>query len=254
MEIELFLIPKYCSSIIKNTKTLSKWRPSIIYNDQQNIQWHYDIISTHLYFDGTAADGSDRFTDKVHIHLSGVLLQLSQDLHTDEQWCHSDHFVIYKDNSFTGFPTLNVLLQQVCYLGDVGLRCQANHDVQLLQFDIDWVIVLDKEDLHLVFQDLWAIKRTFVVICGDWQTVTQHTTKQKEPNWNGPCYSTCYSQSLKNSTFTVSVRWGWCFWGPHIATRAQQRGEWPVAGRASSAGCRSSPGLWEASPWTSLKL
>lgn len=55
----------------------------------------------------------------------------------------------------------------MCYLGDVGLRCQANHDVQLLQFDIDWVIVLDKEDLHLVFQDLWAIKRTFVVICGD---------------------------------------------------------------------------------------
>lgn len=60
-----------------------------------------------------------------------------------------------------------MLLQQVCYLGDVGLRRQANHDVQLLQFDIDWVIVLDKEDLHLVFQDLWAIKRTFVVICGD---------------------------------------------------------------------------------------
>lgn len=38
------------------------------------------MISTHLYFDGTAANGSDRFTDKVHIHLSGVLLQLSQDL------------------------------------------------------------------------------------------------------------------------------------------------------------------------------
>lgn len=173
----LFLIPTYCSSIIKKTLKLSKWRPSIIYNDQQNIQWHYDIISTHLYFDGTAADGSDRFTDKVHIHLSGVLLQLSQDLHTDEQWCHSDHFVIYKDNGFTGFPTLNVLLQQVCYLGDVGLRCQANHDVQLLQFDIDWVIVLDKEDLHLVFQDLWAIKKD--ICCHLWRLTNCNTTHNK---------------------------------------------------------------------------
>lgn len=46
----------------------------------------------------------------------------------------------------------------MCYLGDVGLRCEANHDVQLLQFNIDWVIVLYKENLHLVFQDLWTKK------------------------------------------------------------------------------------------------
>ena len=79
----MFLIPKFIYH--KNSESVSYWRPVIMYNDQQNIQWHYDIISTHLYFDGTAANGSDRFTDKVHIHLSGVLLQLSQDLHTDEQ-------------------------------------------------------------------------------------------------------------------------------------------------------------------------
>lgn len=44
----------------------------------------------------------------------------------------------------------------MCYLGDVSLRCEADHDVQLLQLHIDWVIVLHKENLHLVFQDLWA--------------------------------------------------------------------------------------------------
>ncbi|TNN52919.1 hypothetical protein EYF80_036857 [Liparis tanakae] len=38
---------------------------------------------THLNFDGTAANGSDRFAYKVHVHLSGVLLQLSQDLQRD---------------------------------------------------------------------------------------------------------------------------------------------------------------------------
>lgn len=46
----------------------------------------------------------------------------------------------------------------LCYLGNVGLRCQANHDVQLLQFDIDRIVVLDKENLHFVLQDLWAEK------------------------------------------------------------------------------------------------
>ncbi len=31
------------------------------------------------------------------------------------------------------------------YLGDVGMRGQADHDIQFLQFDIDGVIVLDKK-------------------------------------------------------------------------------------------------------------
>lgn len=30
-------------------------------------------IFIHLHFDGTAADGPDRFANKVHVHLSGVL-------------------------------------------------------------------------------------------------------------------------------------------------------------------------------------
>lgn len=40
------------------------------------------------------------------------------------------------------------------YLGDVGLRGQADHDVQFLQFHINWVIVLDKEHFDLLLEDL----------------------------------------------------------------------------------------------------
>lgn len=40
------------------------------------------------------------------------------------------------------------------YLGNVSLRGQADHDVQFLQFHIDWVVVLDKEHLDLLLQNL----------------------------------------------------------------------------------------------------
>ena len=59
----------------------------------------------------------------------------------------------------------NVKLKSVVYkysllelsqdIGNVGRGGQANHDVQLLQFHIDGVIVLDKEHLDVLFQDLW---------------------------------------------------------------------------------------------------
>jgi hypothetical protein len=39
------------------------------------------------------------------------------------------------------------------------LRRQADHDVQFLQLDIDGVVVLHKEHLHLMLQDLWAAQR-----------------------------------------------------------------------------------------------
>lgn len=42
-----------------------------------------DITFAYLNFDGTAANGSDRFTHKVHIHLSGIFLQLCQHLQQD---------------------------------------------------------------------------------------------------------------------------------------------------------------------------
>ena len=39
-------------------------------------------------------------------------------------------------------------------LGDVGLASEPDHDVQLLQLDVDGVVVLDKEHLHLVLEDV----------------------------------------------------------------------------------------------------
>lgn len=40
------------------------------------------------------------------------------------------------------------------YLSNVSLRGQADHDVQFLQFHIDWVVVLNKEHFDLLLQDL----------------------------------------------------------------------------------------------------
>lgn len=45
------------------------------------------------------------------------------------------------------------------YLGDVGMRGQADHDIQFLQFDIDGVIVLDKEHFDLLLQNLRPTSR-----------------------------------------------------------------------------------------------
>ena len=39
-------------------------------------------------------------------------------------------------------------------MGNVGLAGKPDHDVQFLQLDVDGVVVLDKEDLHLVLEDL----------------------------------------------------------------------------------------------------
>lgn len=49
---------------------------------------------------------------------------------------------------------LHIVVFHVGYLSDVGLRGQADHDVQFLQFHIDGVVVLDKEDFDLLLQDL----------------------------------------------------------------------------------------------------
>lgn len=45
------------------------------------------------------------------------------------------------------------------YLGDVGLRGQSDHDVQLLQLDINGVVVLHKEHFDLLLQDLGSDER-----------------------------------------------------------------------------------------------
>lgn len=51
----------------------------------------------------------------------------------------------------TKFPCAGV---HITYLGNVSLRGQADHDVQFLQFHVDWVVVLDKEHFDLLLQDL----------------------------------------------------------------------------------------------------
>ena len=77
-----------------------------------------DISQTYFNFDGAAADGTDRLADEVDIDLGGVLLELSKDL------------------------------------GDVSLGGKADHDVQLLQLDVDWIIVFDEEHFHFMLQDV----------------------------------------------------------------------------------------------------
>lgn len=42
-------------------------------------------------------------------------------------------------------------------LRDVVLRRKPDHDVQLLQLDVDGVVVLDEEDLHLVLEYIGAL-------------------------------------------------------------------------------------------------
>lgn len=32
--------------------------------------------------------------------------------------------------------------------------CQANHYIQLFQLHVNWVVVFDKEHLHLILQDI----------------------------------------------------------------------------------------------------
>ena len=39
-------------------------------------------------------------------------------------------------------------------LSDIGLAGQSDHDVQLLQLDVDRVVVLHEENFHLVFEDV----------------------------------------------------------------------------------------------------
>ena len=75
-------------------------------------------LRRRLHLDGAPPDGPHRLAHEVHVHLRRVLLQLAEDLR------------------------------------DVGLRRQPDHDVQLLEFDVDRVVVLDEEHLHFVLEDV----------------------------------------------------------------------------------------------------
>ena len=50
--------------------------------------------------------------------------------------------------------TYYVLFELGEHLGDVVVVGEADHDVKLLELDVDGVVVLDEEDFHLVLQDL----------------------------------------------------------------------------------------------------
>lgn len=63
----------------------------------------------------------------------------------------TDHIECTKKQSI---EKKNLLLQLRENLNDIGLRCKTNHDVKLLKLHIDWVIVLNKKDLHLVLQKI----------------------------------------------------------------------------------------------------
>ena len=39
-------------------------------------------------------------------------------------------------------------------LSDIGLAGQSDHDVQLLQLDVDRVVILHEEDLHFVLENV----------------------------------------------------------------------------------------------------
>ncbi len=48
----------------------------------------------------------------------------------------------------------HIVVFHIKYLCNVGLRGQADHDVQFLQFHIDRVVVFNKEHFDLLLQDL----------------------------------------------------------------------------------------------------
>jgi len=50
----------------------------------------------------------------------------------------------------------NLLLQFSQNLFYVGLVGQSDHNIQLLQLHVDWIIILDKEDLQILFQHIWS--------------------------------------------------------------------------------------------------
>eukprot|EP01137_Pigoraptor_chileana_P028939 Opistho-2@13440 len=78
-------------------------------------------LSGALNLDGAASNGTDRLAHEVHINLRGILLELGKDLR------------------------------------NVVVGGEADHNVKLLQLDVDGVIVLDKEHLRLLAQDLGAL-------------------------------------------------------------------------------------------------
>lgn len=92
--------------------------------------------------------------------------------------CRYGHTALGRGRKFQENITLTVhsMVFEAGYLGDVGLRGQSDHDVQLLQLDINGVVVLHKEHFDLLLQDLRSDEREqnkfFAKRCAD--MVLQH--------------------------------------------------------------------------------
>jgi hypothetical protein len=85
------------------------------------VETHLSALCSTLMAQCTSSNGPDRLSHKVNIHLSGMLLQLRE------------------------------------HLGNAGLAGQPDHDVQLLQLDVDGVVVLDKKHLHLLLKNIRSL-------------------------------------------------------------------------------------------------
>lgn len=164
----LFLIPTYCSSIIKKTLKLCL-------NDGLQLFTMTNKTSSDIMTSSppTSTLMAQRPMALTALRTKSTSTSVAYSFSSARTYTQTSSGVTQIISSSIKITVLQVFQHLMCYcsrcvhLGDVGLRRQANHDVQLLQFDIDWVIVLDKEDLHLVFQDLWAIKKD--ICCHLWR-------------------------------------------------------------------------------------
>lgn len=72
-------------------------------------------------------------------------------------------------------------------LSNVCLRRKADHNVQLLQLHVNGVVVLDKEHLHFVLQDVGSVRQ------GD---VQQRTVRSCTKDANETYKATCCTHSV----------------------------------------------------------
>lgn len=79
---------------------------------------------------------------EIYIHLSCILLELKQ------------YLKIHQENLSRQSNSVSTISNTRKYLIDVTIVSKLDHDLQLLQFYIHWIIVLAEEDLDLIGKDL----------------------------------------------------------------------------------------------------
>ena len=107
-----------------------------------------------LHLDGTTSDGAHRLAHKVHVNLCSIP--------TSTHNISSSHinllvtvamflFMLKKCSLTVDLVRRHLLFEFGQHLGDVRLVSEADHDVELLQLHVDWIVVLNEENFHLVF-------------------------------------------------------------------------------------------------------